>query len=161
MLKGFRGFSDLNFSHILLYDGQCALCNKLVSFVLPRDKKGKFGFASLQSKFAHNQLSKYKRDADELNTFYCVENYGTASEKLLSQASGGLFVLSQLGGIYTLINVLRIFPLPLLNAGYRVIATNRYKWFGRYDTCRMPEPQWQARFLDSAETVETDDFSIS
>ena len=151
----------MNFSHILLYDGQCALCNKLVSFVLPRDKKDKFTFASLQSKFGHNMLSKYGRDADELDTFYCVVNYGTASEKLLSRASGGLFVLSQLGGVYALANVLRIFPLPLLDAVYRVIARNRYKWFGRYDTCRMPEPQWQARFMDSYETSEADDISIS
>ncbi|MDR3615318.1 MAG: DCC1-like thiol-disulfide oxidoreductase family protein [Candidatus Obscuribacterales bacterium] len=151
----------MNFSHILLYDGRCALCNTVVSFVLPRDRKGKFAFASLQSKFAHNLLSKHQRDADELNTFYCVENYGTTSEKLLSRASGGLFVLSQLGGIYSLVNVLRIFPLPLLNAGYRVIARNRYKWFGRYDTCRMPEPQWHGRFLDFTEEVEADDIPIS
>ncbi len=150
----------MSFSHILLYDGKCALCNTLVSFILPRDKQGKFAFASLQSKFAHDLLSKHKQDADELNTFFCVENYRTSSEKLLSRASGGIFVLSQLGGIYALIKVLRILPLPLLNAGYRVIATNRYKWFGRYDTCRMPKPQWQARFLDSAEVVDADDKSI-
>lgn len=146
---GIRRFSGLSYKHIILYDGKCAMCNQLVSFILDRDKHGKFAFASLQSQFAHELLSRHGQNADELNTFYCVVDYDTEREILLSRAEGGVFLLSQLGGIYAFANGLRFIPLPLLNAGYDLIARNRYKWFGRYDTCRLPEPQWASRFIDA------------
>ena len=134
--------------HVLLYDGVCVLCNRLNGFILPRDPQGKFGFASIQGHFARQLLEKYGRNVDDLDTFYCVANYGTPHQCLLSRASAGIFVLQELGGIWRLAVILKVFPLPLLNALYNLVARNRYRIFGRYDTCLMPNDTWKERFMD-------------
>jgi hypothetical protein len=72
---------------VLLYDGVCALCNGLVQFVLPRDPQGRFRFASLQSDFGHAILLKYKFNADDLNTFYAIVDYGNSSEHALNKSA--------------------------------------------------------------------------
>ena len=72
---------------MVLYDGVCALCNRLNNFVLPRDNRGVFDFASLQSAMGRSALQRFGRNPDDLNTFYLVTNYRSESSALLSKHS--------------------------------------------------------------------------
>jgi len=136
-------------SHLLLYDGVCGLCNRLVQFVLRHDRKDRFRFAALQSSLAANLLRGYGRDAGDLDTVYVIARYGQSSATLLSKARAVLFMLGQLGGIWRLAPLLRVLPRPLLDFGYDQIAGRRYRWFGRYDACPVPTPATKAKFLDA------------
>jgi predicted DCC family thiol-disulfide oxidoreductase YuxK len=134
--------------HLLLYDGVCGLCNGLTKFVLPRDKRDIFRFASLQSQFAQDVLKRYGRDASDLDTFYAVSNYGLPEEAIKERADAALFVLDQLGGIYSLSRIYRLLPLSLLNRVYDLVAKNRYKMFGKYETCLLPNATYANKFID-------------
>jgi predicted DCC family thiol-disulfide oxidoreductase YuxK len=135
-------------AHLLLYDGVCGLCDRLVQFVLRHDRGDRFRFAALQSQLAANLLRGYGRDASDLDTVYVIARYGEPSAKLLSRARAVLFILAELGGIWRLASVLRVFPRPLLDFGYNLIARRRYRLFGRYDACPVPTPATRAKFLD-------------
>ncbi len=135
-------------THLLLYDGVCGLCDRLVQFVLRHDRGDRFRFAALQSPLAASLLRGYGRDATDLDTVYVIARHGEPSAKLLSKGRAVLFVLAQLGGIWRLASVLRVLPRPLLDFGYDQIARRRYRWFGHYDACPVPTPGTKAKFLD-------------
>jgi predicted DCC family thiol-disulfide oxidoreductase YuxK len=135
-------------SAIVLYDGVCGLCNRFVKFVLSKDRREIFMFASLQSDFAYRLLGKYSADPRDLNSIYVVADYGLPTERVLSKSRAAIFVISQLGGIWTLVKLLNLAPGFLLDAAYRLIASNRYKIFGRYDACLMPDQQTKERFIE-------------
>jgi len=136
-------------SPILLYDGVCGLCNRLVQFILRRDPEGVFRFASLQSALAAGILARHGADARDLDTVYVVVNAGQADEHLLPRSDAVLFILQQLGGIWRpAAFVIRLVPRPLHDWGYRIVARNRYRVFGRYDACPLPSQDTRSRFLD-------------
>jgi predicted DCC family thiol-disulfide oxidoreductase YuxK len=131
---------------VLLYDGVCGLCNRLVRFVLKRDRRARFRFASLQSTYAARILKPYGLDPQDLNTLYVVEEDG---ERLIARSDAVIFMLHELGGLWHAVSVaLRIFPKPLRDWGYKVVARHRYRIFGHYETCPLPEKKYQDRFLD-------------
>ena len=134
-------------THLLLYDGVCGLCDRLVQFVLRHDRGDRFRFAALQSPLAASLLRGYGRDASDLDTVYVIARYGEPSAKLLWKGRAVIFVLAQLGGIWRLASALRVLPRPLLDFGYDHIARRRYRWFGRYDACPLPTPATKAKFL--------------
>ena len=134
--------------HLILYDGVCGLCNRVNQFILPRDKRGVFDFASLQSATGRSMLQRFGKNTDDFNTFYLVTNYRSDSPALLSRARAGLFALKTIGGIWRWTQIFRIFPTALLNVGYDLIARNRYRLFGRYETCLMPNAEFKQRFID-------------
>ena len=134
--------------NIILYDGVCDLCNRLNRFVLPKDSKNAFLFASLQSSFARDILIRYGRNPEDLDSFYIIVDYGLPSEHLLSRAQAALFVLNCIGGIYKLAGIMKVLPKGVLDWGYNFVAANRYRWFGRYDTCLMPEPKYREKFIE-------------
>jgi len=134
---------------ILLYDGVCGLCNRLVQFILRRDPEGVFRFASLQSALAAGILARHGADARDLDTVYVVLNAGQADEQLLPRSDAVIFILQQLGGIWRpAAFVIRLVPRPLRDWGYRLVARNRYRIFGRYDACPLPSADTRSRFLD-------------
>ena len=131
---------------VLLYDGVCGLCNRLVRFVLKRDRRARFRFASLQSTYAARILKPHGLDPQDLNTLYVVEEEG---ERLIVRSDAVIFMLYEMGGLWRAASVaLRIFPKPLRDWGYSVIARHRYRIFGQYETCLLPEEKYQDRFLD-------------
>lgn len=134
--------------HLLLYDGVCGLCNRLNQFVLPRDTAGVFAFASLQSGAGRSALARFGKNSDDLNTFYVVTNYRSDAPGLLSKAAAGLFVMKVLGAPWRWLGVFGVLPQSLLNVGYDLIARNRYRLFGRFDTCLLPTAEYRQRFLD-------------
>ena len=134
---------------ILLYDGVCGLCNRLVQFILHRDPTAIFRFASLQSRLATGILQRHNVNPTDLDTVYVVINHGEATETLLSRSEAILFILQQLSNPYrSAAAILRLIPSPLRNWTYNRIARNRYQLCGRYDACPLPTAATRTRFLD-------------
>jgi predicted DCC family thiol-disulfide oxidoreductase YuxK len=135
---------------LLLYDGVCGLCNRLVRFVLDRDPKGRFRFASLQSPLAAELLARYHYDPADLDTFYAVIDFRTPAERVLKKGKAAVYVGSHLKGLWPLTGVGRVVPRFLLDLGYDFVAHRRYGWFGKLDACPMPKPGDAERFFDQA-----------
>jgi len=137
-----------NSNPIILYDGVCGLCNRLVQFVLKRDKKDIFRFAALQSSFARTLLAKHGYDAGDLNTVYVVLDPGGAAERLLCKSGAIAFILEQLGGIWRMLAAFHIVPRMFRDLAYDLVARFRYPVFGKYDACPLPTSKDRAKFLD-------------
>jgi len=133
--------------HILMYDGYCGLCARVTRFTLTRDPKGIFRFAAIQSEFASNHIRAHGKEPDDLDTFYVLVDPGEPSERLLSRTGAAIYVLSQIGRPWTWASWLHVLPNFVLDAGYDFVAKNRYRLFGRSDSCLLPEPEWQERFI--------------
>jgi predicted DCC family thiol-disulfide oxidoreductase YuxK len=135
-------------SHILLYDGVCGLCNRLVGFVLKRDRKKLFCFASLQSSFAREILSLREDSPIDFDTLVVIAHYQKESEKRLLRSEAVLFVLQELGGRWRAARILSLAPTFLLDVGYRFVATIRYRLFGKYDSCPLPDQEYYSQFIE-------------
>jgi predicted DCC family thiol-disulfide oxidoreductase YuxK len=134
---------------IVLYDGVCGLCNRLVQFVLKNDRNDVFRFASLQSKLAEQILVRHRLRSESLETVYVVLDYGLAEERLLSRLQAVVYVLQQMSRPLVYVSViLRVLPAPIQKFLYGLIARNRYRVFGRYETCPLPDSATRSKFLD-------------
>jgi predicted DCC family thiol-disulfide oxidoreductase YuxK len=140
---------------LILYDGVCGLCNRFVRFVLRHDRRGIFRFASLQSPLASRILAAHAANPEKLDTVYVVPDFNPeksanySQTDLLSRSDAALFVLHELRGAWrTAAILLRFVPRFLRDWGYRQIAGNRYRIFGRYEVCPIPESSVRSRFLD-------------
>ena len=134
--------------HLLLYDGPCGLCNRLVAFLLPRDVAAVFAFAPLQSATGQSWLRRFGRATDDLRTFHVVTNYRSESPSLLSKSRAALFVTTSLGGPWRAFRVFRLLPPRTLDRLYDAVARNRHRLFGRHGTCPLPAPEYRPRFID-------------
>ncbi len=141
---------------IVLYDGVCGLCNRLNQFLLKRDVHDRIRFASLQSDFAAKVLRRHGADPNDLDTVYIVEDYETSGERLLARSDAILHVVPQLGGFWKVATLGKILPRPFRDLIYRLVARNRYRVFGKYETCLLPEPQHRRKFLDVEPQKNTD-----
>lgn len=138
-------------SHVVvLYDGECGLCARVVQFTLARDKHDRFRYAALQSGYARAILERHGRATDKFDTFLVVHHAGEPNEVLEERSRAGLDVLQALGGLWSLAVVLRIVPRFLADAVYNFVATHRFQWFGRVDYCLLPAAGTRQKFLDSA-----------
>ena len=133
---------------IVLYDGVCGLCNRLNQFLLKRDHHDRLLFASLQSDLGKKILERHGADPSDLDTVYVVEDYDSPSERVLMRSSAILRALEALGGIWKLSAAGKILPRPIRDLFYKVVATNRYRVFGKYEVCMMPDPKYRKKFLD-------------
>lgn len=134
---------------IILYDGVCGLCNRLVQFVLKHDLHDRFRFASLQSDFATRVLQRHGAAPEDLDTMYVVLDHALPAERLVSRSEAAVVVLRDLGGGWSVLSVvLRWLPGWLRNWGYNLIARNRYRIFGKYDSCPIPFEKDRRKFLD-------------
>ena len=139
---------SLGHQAIVLYDGICGLCNSLNQFILKRDTHDRFRFASLQSKFAQDLLKRHGADASDLDTVYVAINYGQPNEHLQARSEAILRVLTELGGIWKCARFARALPKAVRDGIYNVVARNRYRVFGKHDSCLLPDPQHRGKFLD-------------
>jgi predicted DCC family thiol-disulfide oxidoreductase YuxK len=133
---------------LVLYDGVCGLCNALVQFVLPRDEAGSFDFASLQSATGQTWLRRFGMSAGELDTMIVISDYRSDAPRFLSKARAAIFIAKRLGLPWRLAGLAGLLPTALLNPVYDIVARNRYRWFGRSDTCILPAPEHRARVID-------------
>ena len=128
---------------ILFFDGVCGLCDRLVQFVLRRDRRRRFRFAALQSELARTTLDRFGKDARDLDTVYVA----TGDGRLLSKSRAIFFVLRALGLPWSLVAVFGVLPTAVTDWFYDRVAHNRYRLFGKRDSCRLPSPDERARFL--------------
>ena len=105
-------------------------------------------FASLQSEFAATVLNRHGIDPNDLDTVQVVINYARADERVLNRSDAILSAGGELGVPWdTLAGIARIIPRPLRDVVYGFVARNRYSVFGKYETCMLPDPNQQHRFL--------------
>ena len=147
---------ETNSKTLVLYDGVCGLCNGLNQFLLKRDLNDHFLFASLQSEFAVSLLKRYDINAVDLDTVYVVADYGQPGQHLLARSDAILHVLGRLGGVWGLSRVGSVLPKSLRDALYKVVARNRYRVFGKYDVCLMPEERYRRKFVDLDAPLQQD-----
>ena len=134
---------------IVLYDGVCGLCNRTVQFILKRDSRDHFRFATLQSDFAKALLQKHGMDADHLETVCLVLNHDQPSEQIEVRSNAAIRIGYELGGLWRLLaQISGIFPGVVRDWGYNLVARYRYRIFGKYDTCPLPSPSQRNKFLD-------------
>jgi predicted DCC family thiol-disulfide oxidoreductase YuxK len=134
---------------IVLYDGVCGLCNRLVQFLLKRDTHDRFHFASLQSDFTAQVLRRHGLDPADLDTVYVIRDFGQTRERLLARSDAVLFMLNRLGGIWRVTALGRVLPRALRDLVYKLVARNRYRVFGKHESCMLPAPQHRQKFLDT------------
>lgn len=127
---------------VLLFDGVCNLCNSSVNFILARDPKAKFRFASLQSDEGQELLQAFEDRPSDLSSVVLIED-----GQLYARSDAALRVARQLSGGWPLLYAFIVLPRALRDAVYDWIARNRYRWFGKRDSCMMPSPELRSRFL--------------
>jgi predicted DCC family thiol-disulfide oxidoreductase YuxK len=127
---------------IILFDGVCNFCDRSVQFVLRRDKKAYFNFASLQSEIGQNLLEKYKIPKDKFESLVLIEN-----DKAYLFSTGALRIARKLNGAWPILYGFIIIPSFIRNFFYKLIANNRYRLFGKKEECMIPSPEWRSRFL--------------
>ena len=127
---------------VVLFDGVCNMCNGYVNYVIDHDPADYFRFASLQSEVGSKLAAEHGLDAGALSTIILIED-GRAHVR----SSAALRICRRLTGPLKLLWPFIIVPAFLRDLGYRLIAKNRYRLFGKRDACRLPTPEDQARFL--------------
>ncbi len=133
---------------IVLYDGVCGLCNRLNQFLLKRDRQDRLRFASLQSSLAESLTLRHGANPKDLDTVYVVVDHNRPTEHLLARSDAILYALSQLGGIWKAAALAKVLPKPLRDAVYQIVARNRYRVFGKHDSCMLPDPKSKDKFLE-------------
>ena len=128
---------------VIFFDGLCNLCNGAVQFVIERDQKNVFQFASLQSDFAKVELQNFDVDLSQMSSFILLEK-----GKLYQKSTAALRVAKKLKGLWPLLYAFIIVPPFIRNGVYNYIAKNRYKWFGKKESCWVPTPELKNRFFN-------------
>ena len=127
---------------IVLFDGVCNLCNGAVDFIIDRDPQARFRFAALQSEAARPLLERCGLPAEFLGNIVLVEDGAC-----YLRSTAALRIARRLATPWPLLYALVLVPRPLRDALYDWLARNRYRWFGKRESCRMPPPELEARFL--------------
>ena len=128
---------------IILFDGVCNLCTASVQFVIARDRRRRFRFASLQSPVADQILGPDFRSGDRLGSVVLV-----IGDRIYRKSSAALRTARMLDGLWPLLAVLLIIPRPIRDWVYDWIGNRRYRMFGKRDVCWVPDPKLTELFLD-------------
>jgi predicted DCC family thiol-disulfide oxidoreductase YuxK len=131
---------------VILFDGHCNLCSGSVRFVIRRDPRAQFRFASLQGDAARRLCAEAgipAAAAAEPDSIVLL-----VDGRALERSDAALAIAARLGFPWRLLAALRVVPRPIRDAAYRFVARNRYRWFGRTDACMVPTPELRARFID-------------
>lgn len=128
---------------ILLFDGVCNLCNRSIQFIIQRDPESKIRFAALQSDVGQYFIKKHHLQTDELKTIILIER-----ERYYTRSTAALRVARYMNRAWPLAYGFLIVPPFIRNSVYNWIANNRYRWFGKQESCWLPTPDLKARFLN-------------
>jgi len=133
---------------VLLYDGECGLCNFLVRRLLRADKSGRLRFAPLQGGPAQAYLRAKGLPTEDFDSLVFVPDWEAPdrSEPLL-RTDGALAAAAEAGGVWRLVAWLRVLPAWLRDPFYKLVARTRYALFGEYRPTPLPDPAWAKRFL--------------
>jgi predicted DCC family thiol-disulfide oxidoreductase YuxK len=135
---------------VLLFDGECGLCNRVVRLLLRLDRRGILRFAALQGASAQDFLRMHGLPTEDFSTLVFVPDWSRRAEKRFALRTDGVAgALWMCGGVgRPLAALLNAFPRWLRNAVYRFVARTRYKLFGPWRACPLPRPEWSKRFLE-------------
>jgi len=127
---------------VIIFDGICNLCCGWIQYLIRIDKNMKFRFVSIQSERGQKMLNGiHENDKMTESIIYLKEN------KSFRESSAVLEILTDIGGVWKLIAVLKLIPKPIRNKLYQLIAKKRYHYFGKRTTCLLPSPENKKRFL--------------
>lgn len=132
----------MNNQKIILFDGVCNLCNATVQRIIENDDRNMFKFSSLQSEFGQQFLKTNKLPQSEFDSIILLDNI-----KYYTKSDAALRIGKELKGIYKISKLLLILPKFIRDFAYDIIAKNRYKWFGKQESCWLPTPELQEKFL--------------
>ena len=128
---------------IILFDGLCNLCDATVQFIIKRDTKDVFRFVSLQSDLGRELLQKLPIEFQLTDSVILYE-----SEKVFFYKSQAVFeIVKSIGGIYYCLLIFKLLPNTITNTVYDFIAKNRYRWWGKKESCLVPSKDLQSKFL--------------
>jgi predicted DCC family thiol-disulfide oxidoreductase YuxK len=127
---------------VILYDGICVFCSRWIRFVASRDKARRFRFTAIQSDYGTRLAQSFGIDPDDPDTNAVVHG-----GEVFFKSDAALTVLPHLPG-WRWVRVLRAVPKPLRDAIYNLVARNRYRLFGKYDSCFIPDPSLRARVIE-------------
>ncbi|QDU96119.1 hypothetical protein Pla8534_39380 [Lignipirellula cremea] len=130
---------------IVIFDGLCSFCSASVQFILKNDVRGKIRFAPAQSELGRTLLAKHGLDPDDAQSFLLIK-----ADKAYVRSDAALEIARDLGW-WRWLRIFRILPRGLRDAMYSLVARNRYRWFGRRDTCLIPTPEQRSRFIENLE----------
>jgi predicted DCC family thiol-disulfide oxidoreductase YuxK len=126
---------------VIFFDDVCVMCNGFVNILLRVDRRQRFFFAPLRGETASRLLPPLPDDASKWSMVYVDES------GIHDQSDASLEVYRRLGGLWWLLSLARFVPRAIRDPIYRVIAKNRYRWFGKRETCRIPSADERERFL--------------
>lgn len=129
---------------LILFDGVCNLCNASVQYVIQHDKNNVFLFAALQSEAGLEIIKKYNIDTTKTDSILLY----TPEKGMASKSTAALKIAKHLGFPQNVMTVFLIIPPFIRNWVYDYIAKNRYKWFGKKESCWIPTPELKSKFLD-------------
>ncbi len=130
-----------NHRNIVFFDGVCNLCNSTIDYLVRKDVNRLFRYSPLQGNLAAELLPpQYANDLSGM-AYY-------KSGKIYTKSSAALMIANDLGGFHKLAMVFWIVPAFIRNGVYNWIARNRYKWYGKKETCRLPTSEERGLFLD-------------
>lgn len=127
---------------IVLFDGVCNLCNDAVTFIIKHDTEDRFRFAALQEEPGISLIRRFGIDSEKVDSIILIDN-----NKALIKSAAALKISFYLSGIYPLASIFRIIPQVISDMIYDFIARNRYKWFGKKESCMIPTPELKRKFL--------------
>ncbi len=127
---------------LLFFDGVCNLCNNSVTTIIKKDRHQKFKFASIQSDAAKEILLQFDDYNSDIDSIILINK-----NHIYYKSSAVLRVCKILGGLYSFLIIFWLIPKPIRDWMYDFIAKNRYRWFGKRESCMMPSADLKERFL--------------
>ena len=127
---------------IILFDGVCNFCNASINFVIDHDPDNHFKFAPLQSEIGQDILTQFNKNTKDFDSIILLKD-----NQLYQKSEAALEITKHLSGFWKYLSVFKVLPTFFLNFFYDIIAKNRYRIFGKADSCRMPTPELRERFL--------------
>jgi len=133
--------STLNYK-IILFDGVCNFCNSSINFIIDHDPEKHFKFAPLQSDIGQEILRNFSKNTEDFDSVFLLKN-----NTLYQKSEAALEITKHLSGFWKYLSIFKILPAFFLNFFYDIVAKNRYRIFGKSDSCRMPTTELKERFL--------------
>ena len=134
--------SAVSLNKIILFDGVCNFCNFWVNFIIDRDRNNIFKFAALQSQAGIKLLKKFSINNVEMNSVILIED-----DRYFIKSSAALRIAKNLTPFWKLFYFFVIIPAPVRDVVYDLVAENRYKIFGKRNSCRMPTVEEKNKFI--------------
>lgn len=127
---------------VVLFDGVCGFCDGAIRFIIEKERAPHFKFAPLQSPAGKTLLEAHGMSPDWMTSYVLI-----TAEGAFVKSAATARIAPHLRAPWSLMRFLRFLPAPLIDFGYDIVARNRYRWFGKYDSCRLMTPELADRFL--------------